>query len=537
MNFDVVYNLYYTGAGTAATTSGTVGCQNADATLATVVSGSPTIDFPRTVTSTTQVDDIVYEFYYGTQKNYDLAVTKLNLSDIAKLNTANAVTGEIRNLGKTDITSFTVKYSVDGNTISTPLTAPIPSNGTYVFNATAFTPTTGGGKYHPIKVWVDGLNGSNADENALNDTATKSLFYKQGVSASKRTLIEEFSTVPCGYCPEGHIYLNQIMNAYPKIIGVIHHAGYGTDGMTITENNTYATDFADGAPTAAIDRAKFVDDAANIAISRNLWETKAVERLNIPAPCSVQIYGTYDAGTKSVSATEEAKFVDYVLPGDLRITLFVVEDHVSGSGTGYDQTNYFYGTAGHPMYHIGTPSSASTSHIAGYDHRHVVRDVISPVWGTTLIIPSTPVLDQAYTKTYTKTLDPTWNADSVFLVGFVSYYDLNKEKRTILNSFQVYVKEMQATPQAINNKAENNTVSVYPNPVNDFAQIDFTLDKTSQVSFQVFNTLGQKVQNTEATKYTAGNQTIYFNTSSLEQGAYIGILNVDGKNFTTKFIK
>jgi hypothetical protein len=534
-SFDIVFNYIYTPSGSAAVTTATVGCQNADGTVATMVNGSPNYTFP-SVPATANTDDVVYEFYYGTQPAYDLSVTNLTMLDVAKLNAANNVTGEIKNYGTQTINSFTLKYKIDGNTTSTPITATITSGSTYTFNASTFTPTTGGGQYHNIKVWADGLNGSQSDENNLNDTANKNLFYNQGISAVKRTLIEEFTTVQCGYCPEGHLILEQILENYPNIIGVCHHAGFGTDAMTISAHSTYAAVFADGAPTAAIDRYRFTGDPNNIAISRNVWETSAVDRLNVPAPCAVQIYGTYDDATKSLSATFDAKFVDYPLPGDLRITMFVVEDHVSVTATDYNQHSYFYNTVGHTFYQKGI-FNGSYAYMPGYDHRQVVREVLSPVWGTTGVIPTQPAIDQDYSKTYTATLNSAWNSDSVYLVGFVSYYDLNTDKRTILNSFRVYVKQMPQTIQAINDKVENKTVTVYPNPVIDIAQINFSLDKTSQVSLEVFNTLGQKVQNIEATKYTAGNQTIYFNTGSLEQGAYIGILKVDGKCFTTKFVK
>jgi hypothetical protein len=79
--------------------------------------------------------------------------------------------------------------------------------------------------------------------------------------------------------------------------------------------------------------------------------------------------------------------------------------------------------------------------------------------------------------------------------------------------------------------------SVFPNPVNDFANISFTLDKKSDVSFELFNTLGQKLISTETSSYNAGSNSLSINTSALEQGTYVGVLKINGQSVTTKFVK
>jgi hypothetical protein len=86
---------------------------------------------------------------------------------------------------------------------------------------------------------------------------------------------------------------------------------------------------------------------------------------------------------------------------------------------------------------------------------------------------------------------------------------------------------------------DNSTVnfSIYPNPVSDVANISFSLMKTSEVSFELYNTLGQKLLSTEDARFNEGDQTMEVNTSTLEQGTYIGVLKVDGKSFTTKLVK
>ena len=537
--FDIVQNLYYNPSGTAAVTSGTIGCQNLDGTQGKMVSGSPNMTFSTTVTGTGNSDDVVYEFYQDPQPGYDLSVISTSINDLAGLNKNNAITGTIRNLGSQVVNNFKLNYSVDNGTpVVTTITQNINSGATYDFTATAWNPTTGGGLYHSIKIWADNINTSNEDNNHSNDSLSKSVFVNLGVSAKKRTVVEEFTTVQCGYCPEGHMVLDAILAAHPDVIGMCHHAGFGTDAMTITANSTIATAFADGAPTAAVDRHRFPGDAGNIAISRNLWESAAIDRLAVPAPCNVQIYGSFNTTTLAVTANVKVDFVDYALPGDIRISLFVVENHVTGTGTSWDQHSYFYNTTGHAFYHVGVYNATNGyATIAGYDHKHVVRDELSPVWGTPSIISSNVAPSQTFTKSYTTTLNAGWKKDDVTLVAIISYYNSDNNKKDIINSTEVKVTNLPANPDAIPEVNSLNSVSVYPNPVNDLGTVDFTLSSTQKVSLDIYNSFGQKVYNSDVNTFAAGNNSINFDASTLSTGTYIISLNIGGQNYYSKFIK
>ena len=534
--FDVVldYN-YLPSGGTAVPTSATIGCQNADASQALMASSSPNYIFPNLTSSNT--DDVVFEFYEGTQPNYDLAITSLNISDMANFGQNNPVQGIVRNMGSQTISSFEIIYSADGSNYAKTFNQTLLPGNEYTFTADPYVPSSGSGQNHEIVVWVGSLNGSQADENHTNDTLKKNVFVNLGVSAIKRTLIEEFTTVQCGFCPEGHLVLDGILEKYPNVIGVCHHAGFGTDAMTISQHSTYATDFADGAPTAAIDRHRFPGDAGNIAISRNIWESSAVDRLNVPAPCRVQAFGTFDKNSKNLNATVQVEFVDYALPGDLRITVFLVEDHVSeGTGANWDQHSYFYNTVGHPFYQKGI-YNGSYAYMPKYDHRHVSRAVLSPVWGTTGVIPNSPKPGDVKTKNYTYTIPANWNADSVYLIAFVSYYNTDKDKRDVLNSFSIRLVDMPAQAAGIDESAKATDIVIFPNPVRDFATVRFTIPENTKVSYEVFDLMGKKIISQPVFTYAAGVNELFINTSQLDAGTYLVRINAGDRSFTRKIVK
>jgi len=536
--FDIVmdYN-YLPSGGTVVTTTATVGIQNADATKGIMISGSPAFNFPNVTSANT--DDVVYEFYEGTQAQYDLALVSLKIADMANFNRPNQVGGVVRNLGQQTINSFNINYLVDGNSTTNTINQTIKSGEEYTFTADAYVPNSGSGQQHEIKVWVSNLNGSQTDENHNNDTLNKSVFVNLGVSATKRVLIEEFTTVPCGFCPDGHLKLEEILTNYLDVIGVCHHAGFGTDAMTTSFHSTYATDFADGAPTAAIDRHKFDGDNGNIAISRNIWEASAATRLTQTAPCRVQTFGTYNSTSRQLSITAQAEFVDYALPGDLRLTVWLVEDHVSeGTGTNWDQHSYYYNTSGHPMYQVGI-YNGSYAYIPKYDHRWVSRAVLSPPWGTPGLFGTNPKPGDIKTYNYNYTLPANWNSDSVYIVAFVSYYNTDKSKRDIINSFRVRLPLLPSAAVSINEPeiSSASAISIYPNPVNNYTSLTFTLTENADVSYEVFNALGKKIMSSNTLTYASGENTIYINTMDIENGTYILKLKTGDKTFTTKFIK
>ena len=78
-------------------------------------------------------------------------------------------------------------------------------------------------------------------------------------------------------------------------------------------------------------------------------------------------------------------------------------------------------------------------------------------------------------------------------------------------------------------------ISLYPNPATSATELVYTLSKASNVSIEVFNTLGQKIISSPSENLIAGKQTFEINTSVLHEGIYFVQLNVDGESITSKF--
>jgi len=78
------------------------------------------------------------------------------------------------------------------------------------------------------------------------------------------------------------------------------------------------------------------------------------------------------------------------------------------------------------------------------------------------------------------------------------------------------------------------TVNVYPNPANESATLSYDLNAASVVSVDVFNALGQKVNNISLGNQAPGAYKQQLETSKLVNGIYFVRLNVNGTSTTTK---
>src|SRR6185503_15550568 len=123
-----------------------------------------------------------------------------------------------------------------------------------------------------------------------------------GQPGIKHILLEEFSTAPCGFCPDGDLVAAQLIIDHPAVIWLTHHAGFGVDSMTVPESVTIANTFTTFAPGATIDRGDYPIPVYTmppyIAISRQKWDSVCVAHLNDPPVVDILITNQYDSVTR-----------------------------------------------------------------------------------------------------------------------------------------------------------------------------------------------------------------------------------------------
>ena len=362
--------------------------------------------------------------------NGDSQMDEITVADKVSSNSTINVTGILSHQGMDTLHSIDVSWRVNGKSVNT-----MTINGLNLkYGQThAFTHTipyvTGNVGIDHLEVWVSKPNGMGS-ANTLNDTLRKDIIVGSGTGVQRNVLFEEFTTAVCQFCPDGHVVMANILAQNPNVIPVSVHSCFGSDAMTNQDASTLcATLGNNSAPTGMVDRIQHEGDDKP-AHSRSLWQSRVNSRSLVASEVSLNLSGTYNSSTRAVSLDVDASFVDHVLNGDIRLSLMVIEDSVSGSGTGWNQVNAYNGVAGHPMQGRGNP-------IVGYQHRHVLRDILPSTWGDATVIPSSPSIDSTYSKNFSFTLSNNYNADRVSFVAVLSYKGVTSDGYEVINAKEV----------------------------------------------------------------------------------------------------
>ncbi len=549
-NFDIVHNYGF------GTFTATCGVQNDSATNGYMVTGSPSLNFGGANGSYDATKSVVYKFLPGPQPNLDAALTKLASPVVAKIGTNVILKGTLFNFGKSELTAIKVHYSIDAGvkvsgTINT--TSAIISGGFETFDfPTPLNFATGGNKV--IKAWIDNPN-LRPDENTSNDTLITNIFVNDGITGTKRVLLEEGSGGWCGYCPDGHLRMRDILAAKSNVVAVVHH---NSDGMANTQSNTINTAYATGYPYGVVDRTLYTDQTT-VGLNRGLWDAKATESLNAITPVNISVINkTYNATTRTLSYTVKADFVDNALPGDIRITSIISEDNVrgpmiSGTSTTWNQHNYYSsmdagaGGTTHELYN-------EPAYFYGYNHKHVAKTILPSAWGNAGVIPNAPLKGSSYTQDFTYTLPavvkvsetdfpgntgiytPFQNTypgeannkiGATSIIALVSYYNADASKRQVINVNETPALWSTSAKEEIKSAYFSN---VFPNPTSGLTQIDFKLSSNDNLTIELFDIMGKSVKTIKNGSFASGEHSIFFDTENIQNGVYF--LKLSSTNYT-----
>lgn len=278
------------------------------------------------------------------------------------------------------------------------------------------------------------------------------------IAAEKVVLLEQFTGAWCGYCPDGSLIMDQIIEDNPgKVIGVKIHNG---DAMAIPEEQILSQSLGNtGYPSGMTDRMAFnVGGNTAFFIDRSAWTQTVSFALQQPAPVALTLEWFYNESTQTINATITGNF-DQTINEEIRFNVYVLEDNIPAVGTGYAQRNYYNNTPGHPMYQKGDP-------ITNYSHMKVVRAMAGGAWGQENSIPIPVASGSKISYSFSINKDANWNINNIHLIGTVQYF--TQSKRQIINSTEgvKFVPKTQITstgqrlfaiPQGTPN---NNTITI-----------------------------------------------------------------------------
>ena len=519
------FEIEFVAGRTTSSLAGSVGAINADGTVATLIPGSPRLRYPA-VTSDPN-DDVRYLFEWSTVGT-DAALSAALTVPVAKQFDSITIRGTVRNLGVTPLTRLMVFYSVDGgDEFEAEMSGLniLPNENWDFTHPEGFVPSEAGHLY-TVKMRI-ALMDSPPDENPSNDTLSSAVFCILGVSSEKRVLVEEFTGAWCGWCPDGAVEIEKLLQSHPLAIPVALHSG-GVDAMITPEGAEIARVYNPSYPTAMIDRMHFSgEDGVPISRTREAWSTRTGEQFSAYAPLSVAVSGAYQPGSSNGSVDVEVSFSDFAPPADYRLHCWLVLDEISGSGTGWDQRNYFSGNPtypDHPFYPLPDP-------VTDFTHRHVLYRALSGYWGRESIIPASPQAGATYSHRFDIGALATKYQTGMRIVAFVTRHSDDILDRPVLNAAGAELRVNSVAPVS---SFEIRLDAPHPQPASANASTMLTLPRRATVFAAVYDLLGRERLLVRNTSLDAGTHALRFPTASLENGLYILHVQADGQTMSRR---
>ena len=249
-------------------------------------------------------------------------------------------------------------------------------------------------------------------------------------AGNRAVLVEEITGVRCQACPLGSAELVRLDSIHGEnlIVVSVHAAGSFSFPYTANEfppnggidfRSSEADELAlylgdiQGYPTASFDRHIFNQQLSPFVTSAGTWGGFVAQRLQAPAEATMTLDANYSAGSRDLSM-DVSIFPEKNLTGDIRLTVMITEDHIIN------------------------PQKDGTITIEDYDHRHVLRKIVTAPLGETL--SETFTAGSEIKRSYTFKIPEEWVANNCSVVAFT--HENNGDKRKdVLQAVEVHLEE------------------------------------------------------------------------------------------------
>jgi thiol-disulfide isomerase/thioredoxin len=219
----------------------------------------------------------------------------------------------------------------------------------------------------------------------------------------KNVVLEEYTGLHCGYCPDGHARAEQLADDNPNRVVLINiHAGsFATpsagepDFRTIFGDSLVALAGVTGFPSGTVNRHIFPQvDATKTSMSRSAWAVVAPEILAQPSPVNLGFVSSFDTVSRQLEIIVEAYYCMDSPKNENFLQIALLESHVFGYQSDY----------------------ANGAH-QDYDHKHILRYLITGQWGKKI---STTSKGSLYVDTFYYTVPIEWNMDNCDIAAFIT---------------------------------------------------------------------------------------------------------------------
>ncbi|MEE0882572.1 MAG: Omp28-related outer membrane protein [Bacteroidales bacterium] len=214
--------------------------------------------------------------------------------------------------------------------------------------------------------------------------------------ANKNVVIEEYTGINCGYCPDGHKRVREYEAANPgRVFGINIHAGsyaantYTTQWGNALMNQAQVTGF----PSGSINREYFTyydnyyqQEITSMALGRDMFVSCGNQILAQTSFVNVAAQASIDATTRVMTVNVEAYYTADAETASNKLNIVLVQDSIIGPQSGAS----------------GNPSQVTSD--GQYIHMSMLRDMLTGQWGDDItapegstVIPAGTLIQRTYT--------------------------------------------------------------------------------------------------------------------------------------------
>ncbi len=465
------------------------------------------------------VDDVSYSYtaYTSTTKNASVTYIDNVMGFLAGANVIPSV--EIRNLGTSTITDAEISIKYNGTTQNKKLTGiGLAANGLYSTSFDNAITIVGG--MGDVVASIVTVNGS-ADDNA-NDNS-KTITINPIVPAKGKLVIgEEATGTWCQWCPRGAVALKNMHDKYDGFFQGI--AVHNNDPMMNPYYNASIAPKISGYPSALVDRGTKMDPSA--------MGGDFIKRIQIAPKGVMDIAAKYDAATKIMSVSVETT-IQSDISGDFRIACAIVEDDVTGTTSGYNQSNAYAGGGSGVMGGFEKLPNPVPAAQMVYDH---VGRLIAPTFsGLPNAFGASATAGQKFVHNFSFEMDPSWDMMQLHIVPmFIDKTGMidNGGSIPFIDARNKAYKDGTAVLASQSLNGPDTRMALQPNPSNKEFDIAIFGVIDGHSSLEIVDMQGKVVYQTQQ---LSGKMTIP--SQDWSAGVYLVRLNENGQVFQKKFVK
>ena len=425
---------------------------------------------------------------------------------------------KLRNLGTDDLTSAEIKFEYNGtsNTETFNFSALASKDIITLEPTNTITLVNGANELKATILKVNGV----ADTETVDNIATK-MIDPIVPATGKIVIAEEGTGTWCGWCPRGAVAMETAAKEYKGFFqGIAVHNG---DPMVVPIYDSGMGNLVSGYPSALVDRMSVIDPG-NIPAS-------FFQQLTVAPKAILSNGATYDASTNELKVSITVN-VNEDISNDWKIACSIVENHVTGTGSGYNQRNYYAGGGNGVMGgYENLPSSVPAADMV-YDD---VARAISPNFTGYVGFADANQAGDTKTFNFTFQLDATWKKDDIHIVGLlmnsagqIDNGSTSTIDEAVANGYQTGTNVIGTNEFTFNPKQ----IEVFPNPAVTDINIKLAEDLQGLVNYSMVDVLGKTV----LTGSLENNKEINIDVTTYKEGVYFINFYNDQAQFTQKIV-